>query len=225
MNRTCLNAPYEETQHNMDSKTMCKIKHLIKLRGQNLTKHENEYLTEFEVKTSNLYGLLKVHKSNVIIDAIKQTETDYVECHNPLDLKFKPIVAGPACPTHRLSNLINIFLRPYIKHVKSCVRDDIDFLNHLPDRMNENVILCTFDLSSLYTNISHHVGLACLESISFWIDNYTGSHVHDISKQFILEGLKLILENNTFCFGSRHFRQTSGTAMVPKWLPHMLLLY
>ncbi len=38
---------YEETQHNMDSKTMCKIKHLIKHDVQNLTKHENEYLTEF----------------------------------------------------------------------------------------------------------------------------------------------------------------------------------
>ncbi len=89
---------YEETQHNMDSKTMCKIKHLIKLHEQNLTKHENEYLTEFEVKTSNLYGLPKVYKSKVIIDAIKQTETDYEECLNPPDLKFRPIVVGPACP-------------------------------------------------------------------------------------------------------------------------------
>ncbi len=38
-------------------------------------------------------------------------------------------------------------------------------------------------------------------------------------KQFILEGLKLILENNTFCFGSRHFRQTSGTAIGTKMAP------
>ncbi len=213
---------YEETQHNMDSKIMCKIKHLIKLHIQNLTKHENEYLTEVEVKTSNLYGLPKVHKSNVIIDAIKQTETDYVECHNPPDFKFRPIVAGPACPTHRLTNLIDIFLRPYIKHVKSYVRDDNDFLNHLPNRINENVILCTFDVSSLYTNISHQLGL---EAIAFWIDNYTGYHMHAISKRFILEGHHQILENNTFCLGSRYFRQTSSTAWVPKWLPHMLLLY
>ncbi len=121
---------YEETQHNMDSKTMCKIKHLIKLHGQNFTKHENEYLTECEVKTSNLYGLPKVHKSNIIIYAIKQTETDYIECHNTPDLKFRPIVAGPPCPTHRLSNLIDILLRPYIKQIKRYVRDDINFLNH-----------------------------------------------------------------------------------------------
>ncbi len=78
------------------------------------------------------------------------------------------------------------------------------------------VILCTFDVCSLYTNISHQLGL---EAIAFWIDNYTGSHIHDISKQFILEGLKLILENNTFCFGSRHFRQTLGTAMGTKVAP------
>ncbi len=43
--------------------------------------------------------------------------------------------------------------------------------------------------------------------------------MHDISKQFILEGLKLILENNTFCFGSKHFRQALGTAMGTKMAP------
>ncbi len=155
----------------------------------------------------------KVHKSKVIIDPIKQTETDYVECHNPPDLTFRSIVAGPACTTHRLSNLIDIFRIHYIKHVKKgYVRDDIDFLNHLPNRINENVILCTFDVFSLYSNISYQLGLV---AIAFC----TGSHMHYISKQFILESLKLILENNIFCFGSRHFRQTSGTAMGTKMAP------
>ncbi len=38
----------------MDSIIMCKIIHLLKIHGQTLTEHENEYLAEFEVKTNNL---------------------------------------------------------------------------------------------------------------------------------------------------------------------------
>ncbi len=135
------------TQQNMNFNIICNIKYLIKINGQNLTKHENEYLTEFKVKTSTLYVFQKVYKSKVIIDAIKQTEIVYVEC--PQDLTFRPNVAGPACPTYKLSNLIDIFLRPYMIHVKGYVGDNIDFLNHFP----ENIIFCTFELSSLYTNI------------------------------------------------------------------------
>ncbi len=85
-------------------------------------------------------------------------------------------------------------------HVNSYVRDDIDFLKHLPGTINKDITLCTFDVSSLCTLISHQLGG---EAIAFWTDNDTRCHSHGVSKQFILEGLKLILENNTFCFGSR----------------------
>ncbi len=49
---------------------MCKIKQLIKIHGQNLTKHEIEYLTEFEVKTINLYGSHGISKQ-FILEALK----------------------------------------------------------------------------------------------------------------------------------------------------------
>ncbi len=195
---------------------MCRIKQLIRLHGDNLTPHEEKYLTNFEVKTSNFYGLPKIHKSRSVIEAVNATTTDFAECHNPEDLKFRPIVAGPACPTHRLSNFVDILLRPYIKHVKSYVRDDIDFLNHLPTNIDKDILLSTFDVSSLYTNISHELGI---EAIQYWLENDAGSDQHRVSKTFIVESLKLILENNTFNFGTKHFRQTSGTAMGTKMAP------
>jgi len=86
------------------------------------------YTQDFEAKTSQLYGLPKIHKSKLIIKAIEQQNQEYIEIANPNDLKFRPIVAGPSCPTHRLSNLIDILLKPYITEVKSYVRDDLDFL-------------------------------------------------------------------------------------------------
>ena len=77
-----------------------------------LTEKEFDYLTNFEMKLSNFYGLPKVHKSDKIKSACEQCNSNYVQVENVDDLALRPIVAGAACQTHRLSNLIDILLRP-----------------------------------------------------------------------------------------------------------------
>ena len=86
------------------------------------------------------------------------------------DLKFRPIIAGPACPTHRLSNLIDILLKPLIKNIGSYVKDDIDFLNHLPKRIGECETFITFDTVSPYNNILHDLGI---EALTFWLNRHS----------------------------------------------------
>ena len=39
------------------------------------------------------------------------------------------------------------------------------------------------------------------------------------SKEFILDGIKFILENNIFCFSDTFYRQEKGTAMGTKFAP------
>ena len=41
-----------------------------------------------------------------------------VEVQGPKNLKPRPIVGGPNCPTRRLSYFLDTLLRPYLKHVK-----------------------------------------------------------------------------------------------------------
>ena len=60
----------------------------------------------------------KINKSNLIKEKCQKTYSTYLELKDPSDLKFRPIVAGPVCETHRLSNLIDLLLKPFIKHVK-----------------------------------------------------------------------------------------------------------
>ena len=67
------------------------------------------------------------------------------------DLKLRPIVAGPACQTHRISNLYDTLLKPLIKHVPSFLRDTTDFLNSLPNRIPKETLFATFDVESLYS--------------------------------------------------------------------------
>lgn len=195
--------------------TFKKIQNLIK-ETPKITKHEIDYLLDFEYKSSSFYGLPKIHKSKLIKQACTKNTGEYIEYLDPEDLKFRPIIAGPICETHRLSNLIDILLKPFVTNVKSYVRDDIDFLQYIPEKVPTDSYLISFDVTSLYTNISHQLGV---KAISYWLDKYPNFIHHRFSKEFILKGLKIILENNNFNFNGKTYNQIKGTAMGTKCAP------
>ena len=88
-----------------------------------------------------------------------------MELKAPESLSFRPIVAGPTCETHRLSNLIDILLQPYTKLIKNYIKDTTDFLSKLPTSTNPDTLLVSFDVVNLYTNIPHDLGI---EAIEYW---------------------------------------------------------
>ncbi|VDI57978.1 Hypothetical predicted protein, partial [Mytilus galloprovincialis] len=132
---------YQKLNGNRDKSTMSKIRKLIKEYSDNLTDKEKDYLKNFEVKTSNFYGLPKIHKSKEIQDHVENCDSMYIKINRPTDLKIRPIIAGPSCSTQRLSNLLDILLKPLCIKVPSFVRDDMDFLNYIPDRVPLDTIL------------------------------------------------------------------------------------
>ena len=162
------------------------------------------------------YGLPKIHKSKLINKECTQIDGEYLELLDPEDLTFRPIVAGPACETHRLRNLIDILLKLFISKVQSYVRDDIDFLKYVPKIEPQNTLLVSFDIVSLYTNISHDLGI---EAINNWLTKYPELIHERFSKEFILESIKIILENNNFYFNDKMYTQVRGTAMGTKFAP------
>ena len=123
---------------------------------------------KFQCKTSNFYGLPKLHKSKAIEEKVKEAKDFYLHMPHPKDFKLRPIVAGPTCETHRISNFLDILLKPYLKYVKSYVKDDIDILCYIPRQVSKDTILASFDVVNLYSNIPHEYGL---EAISYWIEN------------------------------------------------------
>jgi hypothetical protein len=90
---------YIQLSQNEDEAILRKIKRLIKNFGNFITKNEKEYITNFLMKTSNFYGLPKIHKSKTITDAVTDQNNDYIKLEPPADLKMRPIVAGPISPT------------------------------------------------------------------------------------------------------------------------------
>ena len=204
-----------------NNRVMKKIGELTNKYESLLTKVEKLYLTNISFSTSNFYEFPKVHKSKQINEAIQQQNNEYIEIHEPNDLTVRPIVGGPNCPTKPLSQLIDIILKPFLIHIKSYVKDNLDFLRKCSRKNNDSTTLVTFDVKSLYTSIPHNYGL---EAICFWIEKHPDSLHSRFSKGFVLESIKILLENNHCTFNDEFYRQISGTAMGTIFAPTYVTL-
>lgn len=53
-----------------------------------------------------------------------------IKVPNPNEVKLKPIIEGPAYEPHHPCNILDTLLKPFLKHIKSSIKDDQDLLNH-----------------------------------------------------------------------------------------------
>ncbi|CAG2217946.1 unnamed protein product [Mytilus edulis] len=195
---------YEVTDKKLDRQTSTMIKKLLKKHKTELFEEEIDYISNSKFSESYFYGLPKIHKSKEISNAISEQNSEYIELLTPNDLKFRPIVGGPNSVTQNLSHFIDIVLKPLCREVPSFIRDDLDFLNHLPKTVNPNSELITFDIVSLYTNIPHDLGIT---AVKYWLENTENVIENRLTKEFILASLKLILERNIFYFNGTYYHQ------------------
>ena len=155
----------------------CKIQsNLLRfLRKQKIcfTEPERTFLNDKDHEVSNFYRLPKIHKSMITESAINTQNSEIIEISEPSDLKLRPIVGGP--------KLINILLKPFLKHIKSLIHDSLDFSFKCPRDVDENTEIVTFDIISLYTSIPHKFGL---ESKDYFLTKYQ-KDLHPRSKKGI----------------------------------------
>ena len=94
----------------------------------------------------------------------------------PKDLKLRPIV-----------------LKPLTKHVKSNIKDNIEFLKTCKGNVTDDTVLVTFNVCSLYTNIPQ--------------------------TQFVLETASFMLSNNSMTFDEMFYLQIQGAAIGTIFAP------
>ena len=139
----------------------------------------------------------KIHKNSAIIEKVNNTDSTYLQMDTPQDLKGRPIIAGSNSPTNRLSELLEKLITPLVPQLRSYVKDDIDMLGKLPRKLDCDCDLYSFDVVSLYTSISHQLGL---EALSYWYDKLRNLIPRRFTKEFILKACQFILTNNYFSF-------------------------
>ena len=149
-------------------------------------------------RTPIFYYLPKIHKPN-----------------NPP----RPIISGCDSPTDNLSKYLTAIFNPIAQAQPSYLKDTkhlLQIIQQYPE-LPHNTILCTADVTSLYTNIPHEEGIqVILDALD--------THRHLLppntpNNTIINTCLQFILKHNYFSFLNKHYQQTQGTAMGTKMAP------
>ena len=113
-------------------------------RGQ-ITQNTCNYLTTDIYRTQQFYLLPKIHK-------------------DPLNPPGRPIVSCSGGPTGKNSQLVDHFIGLLVPLSLSYIRDSTHLINvRNKFTVQPGMLLCTLDITSLYTNIPHNEGIQCIK--------------------------------------------------------------
>ncbi len=159
-----------------------------------------DHLIPKSPRTALFYTLPKIHKAG-----------------NP----GHPIISANECPTEKISQYVDFYIRPLAKQVTSYIKDTNDFLTFLHDlgQLSQDSILCTIDVSALYTSIPHEEGIKAVKTA------LSKRTVQEPPTSVLTHLVRLILTNNVFRFNKTHYRQIQGTAMGTKMAPSYAILF
>ncbi|XP_072020421.1 uncharacterized protein [Amphiura filiformis] len=198
---------YQQLDHDPTpefEKRVCKG--LNKALEVDLIDHDHKVaLTPKRPKPGRFYTLPKIHKH---FDSI------------PVG---RPIVSANGSVTEKVSLFIDHHLKPHVSTLPSYVQDDMDFLRKLKavnahGPLAPNTILCTMDVSALYTNIPANEGIdACR---SFLEPTYSPDQL-----DAFCDLMEIVLTCNNFTFDSTNYKQIFGTSMGTKMAPSMACLF
>ena len=119
------------------------------------TESKQKFLSEKSFETSNFYGLPEIRQAKVIEAAIHSQNTEVADVREPSDLKTNWWRAKFQIFQQQGLVFLDTLLKPYLKHVKSYIRDIVDFLNKFPREVDPDTEIATFNVASLYTSIPH----------------------------------------------------------------------
>ena len=171
-----------------------------------LTHSEYEFLTKRCHKISNFYMLPKLHKSKKINEIIEIKRTEYIQRDEDILIEGRPIVAGPVFHTSGIYTILHCIMEPALSLIPHIVKDSFDFTQRVEKQCQNNTLLSTCDIKSLYTNIHHDLFLTAIE---YWTEHLQNNLplLQRFTKQFVLEGLSIILKFNYFYMDKSFFHQ------------------
>ena len=77
----------------------------------------------------------------------------------------RPVISSVNCHTSRNSEIVDYYLQPEVKKLKSYVKDTTDFIKKTEaiDHVNDDSYLVSLDVRSFYTNIPHKEGVKAVK--------------------------------------------------------------
>ena len=136
----------------------------------------------------------------------------------------RPIISGCGTATEKISLYVDLHLQPFVKTLPSYVEDDNDFLRKLIminsnyGPLPQDTILCTMDVTSLYTNIPTDEFIAAAQH--YLVQKHSASEV-----DILIKFMDLVLTQNNFELAGKHYIQILGTAIGTRMAPSGACLF
>ena len=130
----------------------------------------------------------------------------------------RPIIGGNGCPTEIISQFVGYHMKDLVSQLHSYVQDDMDFLRKIHDinktgPLTPDILLCTMDVSALYTNIPHEEGTdACRIALEEGSDPGTKP-----SPSFICTLINSSLRSTSSLFMTIHTYKPTAPLWVHVW--------
>ena len=194
--------------HKIDSSQLdeakIKIKHVLEeaLDNKVITNTEYEAMNPENKNPGKFYCTFKVHK-------------DHEEGRAPPP---RPIISGCGSIIENIGVFVEHFVKNEATKHRSYLQDTPDFLRQI-EVLNKrgilpiNAILVTADVCGLFTNIPHQ---ECIQTTQCALNERTDPNM---STEFIIRLLELILKYNIFEYNGDLYQQDIGTAMGSRPAP------
>lgn len=139
-----------------------------------------------------LYGLLKVHKSDIFED-----------------IPIRPVVAFTNSPVYNLTKWLNLLLKEVLdNYFTFTVRNSIELSKKLKERvLHPREILLSLDVTSLFTNVPRTEVLQILDGFLISINYHPGKKIE------LLRLVDVCLKQSFFQYNNKLYDQPSGLAM------------
>ena len=193
-----------------------KLKEIFRKLMQNeyLPQYIFDYLTEERTfKTPHFYLLPKIHKIGAQLENV-----DNLGANANIEVPGRPIISQCGSVRERVGKYLDYFLLPLVKSSEWYLKDTGELLRLLDDLvLPQNVLLVTYDLTSMYTNMEHSEVLRSVgKAYNEW------PYPFDIPKlptEDFMALLEICLYNNEFEFNQNYYKQVIGVAMGSRESP------
>ena len=135
----------------------------------------------------------------------------------------RPILSANDCPTERISEFVDFFLRPLVELLPSYIRDTTDLIVKLAalGTPPPNCLLVTLDVIALYPSIPIIEGMKAIWPML----RDSRPQAQYPTNTSIMRLLELVLRKNNFQFNGQNYLQIAGTAMGTRMAPSFANLY
>ena len=123
----------------------------------------------------------------------------------------RPVVSGVCSVMKALSIWLDVQLQSVVHLCPCYLKDSWHFLNDIRNLKNlQRCKLVTADATAMYTNINTD---HAIDTLNRWFELHEAELPPDYPRALILLGIRRLMSQNVFTFGSRFFLQMNGTAM------------